>query len=108
MSLACTFVIFGVTGNLAREKLLPALYHLEQAQRLPQRMAILGIGRRPWDTAQWRGEVRELLPGKLRVGLDEAVLAAYGWEPGLSDGDLLESLLALNLARGDTAVRGAS
>jgi len=74
MSHACTFAIFGVTGNLARVKLLPALYHLEQAQRLPPRMAVLGIGRRPWDTEQWRREVRELLPKRVKGGLDQAVL----------------------------------
>ena len=29
--------------------------------------------------------------------LDEAVFAAYGWDPGMSDEDLLAKLLALNL-----------
>ena len=31
--------------------------------------------------------------------LDQAVFAAYGWDPGMSDEQLLEKLLALNLAR---------
>ena len=31
--------------------------------------------------------------------LDAAVFAAYGWDPGLSDEQLLERLLALNLER---------
>jgi hypothetical protein len=31
--------------------------------------------------------------------LDEAVFAAYGWDPGLSDDDLLAKLLELNLER---------
>ena len=31
--------------------------------------------------------------------LDEAVFAAYGWDPGMSDEDLLAKLLALNLER---------
>jgi len=31
--------------------------------------------------------------------LDEAVFAAYGWDAGMSDDELLEKLLALNLAR---------
>jgi hypothetical protein len=31
--------------------------------------------------------------------LDEAVFAAYGWDPGMSDEDLLAALLALNLER---------
>jgi hypothetical protein len=31
--------------------------------------------------------------------LDEAVFAAYGWDPGISDDELLAKLLALNLER---------
>ena len=31
--------------------------------------------------------------------LDEAVFAAYGWAPGISDEDLLAKLLDLNLQR---------
>jgi hypothetical protein len=31
--------------------------------------------------------------------LDEAVFAAYGWDPAMSDDDLLASLLKLNLER---------
>jgi len=31
--------------------------------------------------------------------LDESVFAAYGWEPGLADEEMLEKLLALNLER---------
>ena len=42
----CTYVIFGATGNLCVNKLLPALYHLEQAGRLPEGMTIVGHGRR--------------------------------------------------------------
>jgi hypothetical protein len=30
---------------------------------------------------------------------DEEVFAAYGWEPNLSDEEILEKLLALNLER---------
>jgi hypothetical protein len=37
--------------------------------------------------------------------LDEAVFAAYGWPPDLSDDQILERLLELNLAR-STAERG--
>ncbi len=31
--------------------------------------------------------------------LDEAVFAAYGWDPGMSEEDILAKLLALNLQR---------
>lgn len=36
--------------------------------------------------------------------LDEAVLDAYGWPYDLSDEEILERLLALNLERGSRAV----
>ncbi|HVQ44842.1 MAG TPA: glucose-6-phosphate dehydrogenase [Candidatus Saccharimonadia bacterium] len=39
-------VIFGVTGNLAQHMLLPALYHLESQQLLPEEFYIVGIFRR--------------------------------------------------------------
>lgn len=70
---SCVFVIFGATGNLSQNKLLPALYHLEQACRLPAGMVIIGFGRRDWNSEQWRAEVAELLSSKVRSGLDPAV-----------------------------------
>ncbi|MCB1830061.1 MAG: glucose-6-phosphate dehydrogenase, partial [Gammaproteobacteria bacterium] len=47
-STACTYVIFGATGNLSRVKLMPALYQLEAAGKLPPGSRILALGRRPW------------------------------------------------------------
>lgn len=38
-------IIFGVTGDLARRKLLPALYHLIQSGDLPNNAKIIGITR---------------------------------------------------------------
>ncbi len=40
-------VIFGASGDLTRRKLLPALFHLEQACLLPEKFAIVGVARRP-------------------------------------------------------------
>ena len=60
---ACTFVIFGATGNLALGKLLPALYQLEAAGRLPAGLHIVGFGRRDWDDEYWRGEAERALAG---------------------------------------------
>jgi glucose-6-phosphate 1-dehydrogenase len=39
-------VIFGLTGDLARKKLLPALYHLVAGQLLPEATSIIGVSRR--------------------------------------------------------------
>jgi len=39
---------------------------------------------------------------KKRKNLDEAVFAAYGWDPGIADEDLVAKLLELNLKRADS------
>lgn len=38
-------VIFGITGDLAKRKLLPALYHLHSKKLLPENFKIVGISR---------------------------------------------------------------
>jgi len=40
-------VIFGASGDLTKRKLLPALFHLRQANLLPRQFAIVGVARRP-------------------------------------------------------------
>ena len=57
----CNFVIFGATGNLASNKLLPALYRLELAGKLPEGLYFIAFGRREWDDPALRNHVRELL-----------------------------------------------
>ncbi|MGD8843096.1 MAG: glucose-6-phosphate dehydrogenase [Gammaproteobacteria bacterium] len=70
----CTFVIFGATGNLAKVKLLPALYSLDAAGRLPNGLKVVGFGRRDWDDNAWREEVRGWLADKRT---DDAVLERF-------------------------------
>jgi glucose-6-phosphate 1-dehydrogenase len=70
----CTFVIFGATGNLAKIKLLPALYRLDAAGRLPAGLKVVGFGRRDWDDSVWRDQVRGWLADKQ---VDENVLARF-------------------------------
>ncbi|MCB0354022.1 MAG: glucose-6-phosphate dehydrogenase [Bdellovibrionales bacterium] len=52
-------VIFGATGDLARRKLLPALYHLYRDGFLPQKFVIIGAARRPIDDSQFVDFVAE-------------------------------------------------
>jgi glucose-6-phosphate 1-dehydrogenase len=68
MSEPCTYVIFGATGNLSRLKLMPALYHLEEAGRLSDETRILAVGRRDWDREKCIAEVRDWVQGKARGG----------------------------------------
>ena len=38
-------MIFGITGDLARRKILPGLYHLAVAGLMPERYRIIGAAR---------------------------------------------------------------
>ncbi len=44
----CALVIFGVTGDLARKKLIPAVYDLANRGMLPSGFVVLGFARRDW------------------------------------------------------------
>lgn len=44
----CGLVIFGVTGDLARKKLMPAVYDLANRGLLPPGFALTGFARRDW------------------------------------------------------------
>src|SRR5690349_6549309 len=44
----CALVIFGVTGDLARKKLIPAVYDLANRGLLPPAFVVLGFARRDW------------------------------------------------------------
>lgn len=56
-------VIFGVTGDLTHRKLIPALYQLTLAGRLPDDFHIIGFARRDWTD--------EVLRETLRAGVNE-------------------------------------
>src|ERR1700722_20313001 len=44
----CVVVMFGVTGDLARKKLMPALYDLANRGLLPPGFSLVGFARRDW------------------------------------------------------------
>ena len=43
-------VIFGVTGDLAKRKLLPAIYQMLLEKQIDNPIHIIGFARRPWDS----------------------------------------------------------
>ena len=45
----CVLVIFGVTGDLARKKLMPAIYDLANRGLLPPGFSLVGFARRDWE-----------------------------------------------------------
>ncbi|MFN2303518.1 MAG: glucose-6-phosphate dehydrogenase [Anaerolineales bacterium] len=52
-------VIFGVTGDLARRKLMPALYENAKNGKLPDPLYLIGFARRPWRDDKLREVLRE-------------------------------------------------
>ena len=51
-------VVFGANGDLARRKLLPALFHLYQEGLLPDRFAVIGSSRSHMSDDEFRGFAR--------------------------------------------------
>ena len=87
----CTLVIFGVTGHLSTNKLLPALYHLEQANRLPDKVTIVGFGRRDWTNEQWAAEAKHELKDHVRHGIDDEVFKRFSQRLNFQQGDLQQA-----------------
>ena len=98
-NLPCSFVIFGATGNLASNKLLPALFHLEAAARLAENLSIIAFSRRDWNTDSWREHMREVLSGRVNGALEgpvfERFLARFRYQKGdLNDVESYHALAA--------------
>ena len=55
----CALVVFGITGDLARKKLLPAVYDLHSRGLLPTDFVLLGFARRDWDDGDFEDMSRE-------------------------------------------------
>lgn len=71
----CFFIIFGATGNLAAEKLFPALYALEAAQRLPPALRFVAVARRDWSQDQWQHYLLQSLNEHLKKTSCDADIA---------------------------------
>src|SRR5437764_613494 len=69
-----TLVIFGATGDLARRKLLPALYNLAHEGALPERFNMVGVSRREQSDDEFREFARESITEFSRRDADKQVL----------------------------------
>ncbi len=65
-------VIFGVTGDLARKKLMPAVYDLTNRGLLPPGFALTGFARRDWETQDFEQVVRDSVKEYARTPFREA------------------------------------
>jgi glucose-6-phosphate 1-dehydrogenase len=100
-------VIFGATGDLARRKLLPAIYNLAHEGSLPGQFNLVGISRGELSHEAYRETAAESIRRFSRTPPDESVLAALLAElryvAGSFDGAATYTTLAATLAELDAA-----
>ncbi len=74
----CVIVIFGASGDLARRKLMPALYELASHKSLGRRFAIIGFARTKMTDEAFQASIEDALrkSGELQP-LDEATLKTF-------------------------------
>ncbi|MBN9240937.1 MAG: glucose-6-phosphate dehydrogenase [Micrococcales bacterium 70-64] len=66
-------VIFGVTGDLSRKKLMPAVYDLANRGLLPPGFALVGFARREWEDQDFAQVVHDAVKQYARTPFDEDV-----------------------------------
>ncbi len=87
----CALVVFGITGDLARKKLLPAVYDVANRGLLPTNFALLGFARRDWGDEEFADLARSAAQANARTPWREEVwerlAATMHFVPGAFDDD---------------------
>jgi glucose-6-phosphate 1-dehydrogenase len=71
----CGVVVFGVTGDLSRKKLMPAIYDLANRGLLPPGFALVGFARRDWADENFAELVHDAVREHARTPFTEEVWA---------------------------------
>jgi glucose-6-phosphate 1-dehydrogenase len=69
----CVLVLFGVTGDLATKKLLPAIYDLANRGLLPPGFSLVGFARRDWEDADFAQITHDAAKAHARTPFREEV-----------------------------------
>jgi glucose-6-phosphate 1-dehydrogenase len=105
----CGLVLFGVTGDLARKKLMPAIYDLSNRGLLPPGFSLVGFARRDWADQDFGKVVYEAVKQHSRTPFRETVwqnlAEGFRFVPGTFDDEasfdlLAETVRALEQERG--------
>ncbi len=93
-------VVFGATGDLAKRKLLPALYRLLRENHLPEKFLILGVSRLEMQAAEFTNLVRNALEASSEVGpIDENIWQTFSASLEYMGGEFAETETFNRLAR---------
>jgi glucose-6-phosphate 1-dehydrogenase len=102
-------VIFGVTGDLSRKKLMPAVYDLANRGLLPPGFGLVGFARRDWADQDFAQVVHDAVRQHARTAFREEtwqqLLQGIRFVPGEFDSDesfarLRETVASLDEERG--------
>ncbi|MBI3688687.1 MAG: glucose-6-phosphate dehydrogenase [Actinobacteria bacterium] len=108
----CALVVFGVTGDLARKKLIPAVYDLANRGLLPTDFVLLGFARRDWDHGAFedvaKNAAREHSRTPWRQDVWRRLIGNIKFVPGAFDDDAAFDQLAATLGqlRDSHGIRG--
>ena len=84
-----TMVIFGASGDLAKRKLIPALYQLHEGGYLAARYAVIGFSRTPMTDEAYREQMRAALNERVGDGggvpADHPLVQALHYHAGDAD-----------------------
>jgi glucose-6-phosphate 1-dehydrogenase len=98
----CGLVIFGVTGDLSRKKLMPAVYDLANRGLLPPGFALTGFARRDWADQDFGEVVHEAVREHARTPFRQEVwdqlAEGFRFVPGSFDDDAAFDELADTVA----------
>ncbi len=98
-------VLFGVTGDLARKKLMPAVYDLANRGLLPPGFALVGFARRDWEQQDFaqvvHDSVKEYARTEFREDVWEQLLKGIRFVSGTFDDDAAFDSLKLTLEQLD-------
>jgi glucose-6-phosphate 1-dehydrogenase len=98
----CVLVVFGVTGDLARNKLIPAVYDLANRGLLPPGFVLLGFARRDWGDGDFEQLARAAAEKGARTPFREQtwqrLADAVRFVPGAFDDDEAFDRMAATLA----------
>ena len=105
----CGLVIFGVTGDLSRKKLMPAVYDLANRGLLPPGFSLVGFARRDWADQDFAQVVHDAVKEHARTPFREEVWRqlseGFRFVPGEFDDDaafdrLRDTIAELDKVRG--------
>src|SRR4051812_15650314 len=103
----CGMVLFGVTGDLSRKKVMPAIYDLANRGLLPPGFSLVGFARRDWADEDFANIVHDSVKQHARTEFREEtwrqLAEGFRFVPGEFDDDVAFDNLRRTIAELDKA-----